>query len=263
METQWQTLKVSERGSVLTAQLHRPEANNTINDQLMSELHLIMQQADKRDDINILVLEGLPEVFCFGADFKGISEQFKGGGAAAQNNFTVKSDYMDNLSRLSQISAVVVAHVRGKVNAGGVGLVSACDLVVADQTAMFSLSELLFGLLPAQVMPFLIRRVGFQKAHRMTLLTQAVDATTAHQWGLIDELADSSKEALRRVLLRCRGLQKPAIKRMKSYMQQMWEISDETKQLAVNTASSLFSDPAILEKISRFVENEELPWQGV
>lgn len=261
MEAQWQTLKVSERGSVLTAQLHRPEANNTINDQLMSELHLIMQQADERDDINVLVLEGLPEVFCFGADFKGISEQFKGG-EAAQTTFTIKSDYMDNLSQLSQISAVVIAHVRGKVNAGGVGLVSACDLVVADQTATFSLSELLFGLLPAQVMPFLIRRVGFQKAHRMTLLTQAVDATTAYQWGLIDELADNSKEALRRVLLRCRGLQKPAVKRMKSYMQQMWEISDETKQYAVNTASSLFTDPDILEKISRFVEKEELPWQG-
>src|SRR5439155_22787849 len=93
----------------------------------------------------------------------------------------------DLLLQLETGSYITLSHVQGKANAGGIDIVAACDIVLADHAAQFSLSELLFGLFPACVLPFLIRRVGFQKAHYMTLMTQPISAQRAHTWGLVDE----------------------------------------------------------------------------
>ena len=81
--------------------------------------------------------------------------------------------------------------------AGGVGLVAACDLAVAGPAATFTLSETLWGLLPAMVMPFLVRRVGPQRAFRLTLSAETIDASEAHRIGMVDELAENPEVKLR------------------------------------------------------------------
>src|SRR5207248_3090020 len=116
---------------------------------------------------------------------------------------------------------VTVAHLRGKTNAGGVGFVAACDIALADATATFSLSELLFGVYPACVMPFLIRRIGFQRAHYLTLMTQPIAVEQAHRWGLVDAYETQSDGLLRKHLLRLRCLSKVAIRRYKGYMTEL------------------------------------------
>lgn len=88
--------------------------------------------------------------------------------------------------RLATGPYVTISHVRGKANAGGLGFVAASDIVLANETAQFSLSELLFGLYPACVLLFLIRRIGFQRAHYFTLMTQPISAKQACEWGLVD-----------------------------------------------------------------------------
>ena len=93
-----------------------------------------------------------------------------------------------------------IAHVRGKANAGGIGFVAACDIVLADSAAVFSLSELLFGLMPACVLPFLVRRIGFAKANAMTLSTQPVGVQVAREWGLVDAFEENSDNLLRKHL---------------------------------------------------------------
>ena len=162
----YETLRVTMDGPICTLQIYRPDANNTINDVLARECRDVLQRV--RDQINVLVVEGLPEVFCFGADFPGIERGLSGGEAKPQDPEILYNVWLE----LATGPFVSVAHVRGKANAGGIGFVAACDIVLADQTAVFSLSELLFGLMPACVLPFLNRRVGFQKAHYMTLMTQ-------------------------------------------------------------------------------------------
>jgi polyketide biosynthesis enoyl-CoA hydratase PksH len=156
---------------------------------------------------------------------------------------------------------VTIAHVRGKANAGGVGFVAASDIVLADETAQFSLSEMLFGLYPACVLPFLIRRIGFQKAHYFTLMTQPISAKQAFEWGLVDAWEPSSEALLRRHLQRLRRLSKPAIARYKSYMGRIGVPVGELKAPAVAANREIFSDPENLRAITRYVEHGVFPWE--
>jgi enoyl-CoA hydratase/carnithine racemase len=87
-----------------------------------------------------------------------------------------------------------IAMVSGSVIAGGVGLVAACDIVLADHRASFSLSEGLYGLLPGAIMPFILQRVSQPRLKYMVFTADTVRGEKAAQWGLVDEY--SSSEAL-------------------------------------------------------------------
>lgn len=250
------TIRVRFDGPVCTLQLHRPEANNTINDRLVAECLEFLTA--NRDAIRVLVLEGLPEVFCFGADFQAIDASLAGGPRQAATPEALYTLW----ELLATGPFVSVAHMRGKANAGGVGFVAACDIVLADQTAVFSLSELLFGLMPAAVLPFLIRRVGFQRAHYMTLMTQPFTVQQAEAWGLVDAWEASSENLLRRHLLRLRRLPKTGIERYKRYMGVLNDSLRARKSDAIAANREVFSDQENLAKISRFVTDGTLPWES-
>ena len=186
----YQTLKISYQDVVQRIQIYRPESNNSINSQLTMELLSAFQAAEAEEVVKVVILEGLPDVFCTGMDFEEVAK-------GKQIDIKASSHaYYNILKQMSQSSKVILSFVRGKVQAGGVGLVAASDLVIADETATFVLSELLFGLLPACVLPFLIRRVGFQKAYRLALTTQAISASEADKWGLIDEYGNNTNQLI-------------------------------------------------------------------
>jgi 3-carboxymethyl-3-hydroxy-acyl-[acp] dehydratase len=151
--------------------------------------------------------------------------------------------------------------VRGKANAGGIGFVAASDIVLADDTAQFSLSELLFGLYPACVLPFLVRRVGFQKANYLTLMTQPISAKLACEWGLVDALEPVSEVLLRRHLQRLRRLSKTAIRRYKTYVSRISVPLQDLRSAAVAANREILSDASNLQAITQYVEQGIFPWE--
>jgi len=237
-------------------QIDRPEANNTINGLLVDECNEVLAVCE--ESATIVVLSGSPEVFCFGADFK----------ALARPSTTRASEHRDDPGllyecwlRMATGPYITISHVRGKANAGGIGFVAASDIVLADDTAQFSLSELLFGLVPACVMPFLIRRIGFQKANYMTLMTRPIAVQQAHAWGLVDAFETESDALLRRHLLRLRRVSKTAIRRYKAYVNGLTTSLRELKVPAVAANLEVFSDADNLEGIVRYVEHGVFPWE--
>ena len=248
----YQTIKVRFQEPVCFLQFYRPEANNTINDRLVEECHDILTLCEEA--ISIVVLEGLPEVFCFGADFQGLHAAAISGNHSEQNPEAIYDLWL----KLATGPYITVSHVRGKANAGGVGFVAASDIVLADQTAQFSLSELLFGLFPACVLPFLIRRIGFQKAHYMSLMTQPVPVQQAQAWGLVDAYDAQSESLLRKHLLRLKHLPKIGIVKYKRYINELNDSILRFKSLAIASNKEVFSDPNNLERIFRFVEKGQL-----
>lgn len=251
----YETIRVRLDGPVCHLQIDRPEADNTINDTLVAECNAVLDACEEA--ATVIVLSGSPEVFCFGADFKGIADAAK----AHKGSDEGPGPLYDLWSRLATGPFVSVAHVRGKANAGGVGFVAACDVVLADETAQFSLSELLFGLYPACVMPFLVRRIGVQKAHYMTLMTQPVSARQACEWGLVDACEAQSEPLLRRHLQRMRRLSKRAVREYKRYMGGIGQPLQAQKAPAVAANVGMFSDPANLRAIIDYVENGVFPWE--
>lgn len=251
----YQTIKVRFQEPVCFLQFHRPDANNTINERLIEECYQVLALCE--ESITVVVLEGLPEVFCFGADFQEIHTKMASGQWIEQS----PEPLYDLWLKLATGSYITVSHVRGKANAGGMGFVAASDIVLADQTSQFSLSELLFGLFPACVLPFLIRRIGFQKAHYMSLMTQPISVQQAQTWGLVDAYEAQSESLLRKHLLRLRRLSKIGILRYKRYISELNDSILKVKSLALTANREVFSDPGNLERIFRFVEKGQFPWQ--
>lgn len=243
-------LRVQVQGPACFIRLERPETRNAIDARLLDEF---AQALDAHAACRIVVLEGGEDDFCFGADLREV---------AGHGEDAVDPERLYALwQRLAFGPQVSIAHVRGQANAGGVGFAAACDLVIAGPGASFGLSELLFDLLPACVMPFLIRRVGLQRAHRMALTTQAVDAAEALQWGLVDVLEEQSEAALRRQLVRLRRLSPKAIAAHKRFLVEADAVVSALRDQAIAANRAVFSDPQTRSAIARYVETGLLPWE--
>jgi len=251
----YETIKVQFQESICFLQIDRPEASNTIDSQLIAECNDVLSACE--ESATVVVLSGSPEVFCIGADFKAIASASQ----ANPDQDDSPGALYDLWLRLATGPYVTISHVRGKANAGGVGFVAASDIVLADETAQFSLSELLFGLYPACVLPFLIRRIGFQKTHYLTLMTQPISARQACEWGLADACEPRSEALLRRHLQRLRRLSKIAIRRYKTYMSRIGVPLQDLKSPAVAANREIFSDAGNLQAITRYVEHGVFPWE--
>ncbi len=235
-------------------QFHRPAANNAINDRLIAETSQALDALERTS--KVVVLEGLPDVFCAGADFAEI-----GAGVAAGRAAQAPGPLYDLWHRLATAPFVSVAHVRGRANAGGIGFVAACDIVLSDEKATYSLSELLFGLMPACVMPFLVRRVGFARANFFTLSTQPATARQALEWGLVDACEAGSENLLRKQLLRLRRFNKDAVARYKRYVGELDGSLRAARDKALAANLDVFSDTDNLRKIARYVQTGKFPWE--
>lgn len=250
----YHTLRVRYEEQVCYIQFYRPKANNTINYMMVLELSEVLKECD--NSASIVILEGLSDVFCFGADFQEIHDDI----ANHTESVTDPKFLYELWLKLVTGPYITIAHVRGKANAGGVGFVAACDIVLADCTASFCLSELLFGLYPACVLPFLFQRIGYQRAKYMTLMTLPIGVETAYEWGLVDVYEENSESLLRKHLLRLKRLQKSAIMQYKSYISQLRTNLYKEKEMAVQANVDMFENRQIREWIYQFKEYGKFPW---
>jgi polyketide biosynthesis enoyl-CoA hydratase PksH len=252
----WRNLTVQFDDGICRIRIDRPDTGNAIDARLVDEMDSVLDEYEA--STRIVVIEGLPDKFCVGADFMQLDARLTTGDSLKAPDPAPLYDFW---TRLATGPYVSIAHVQGRANAGGVGFAAACDVVVAAQTSSFSLSELLFGLMPACVLPFLIRRVGFARAHYMTLTTQPIGAAQAREWGLVDVCGADSRDLLRRDLLRLRHLKKDAITRYKRYMASLDDSLAMSRAPAVAANLEVFGDADNLQGISRYVNAGKLPWE--
>ena len=253
--TRFETLDIESRDGVCTVRMQRPGANNAIDSRLVQEFASVVAQCENASHppVTILVLAGSPTVFCSGGDFEAIAGSVEPADPAP---------LYDLWLRLATGPFVTVSLVRGRVNAGGMGFVAASDIVLTDRSAAFSLSELLFELFPACVLPFLIRKVGSQRAHYLTLMTRSFGAEEALAWGLVDAVEDDVEALLRKHLVRLRRLSKPAIARYKRYFADLTTTTLERSEEAALAANrDMFGRPEVQRNIRRYVTESKFPWE--
>lgn len=253
--SRYRSIRLRDDGEVCVISMDRPEAGNTINRLLIDEMRLAVSGTKAR----ILVLEGSPEVFCQGADFADMQLRPQGMDVAGADDPRPMYELWQSLATGPFVS---VAHVRGKVAAGGVGFVAACDVVLSDETATYGLSEMLFGLMPACVLPFLVERIGFARANYMTLNTQAIGARQALEWGLVDAVEANSEVLVRKHLVRFKRLGRPAIVRYKRHASSLRPMLETLKAGAICANVEVFSDAANRANIARYVSQGRFPWEA-
>lgn len=246
-------------GRTLRVLLARPAERNRLNAALIEALHAALDRVEADGELRLLHLAAEGPCFCDGMDF---AEALGSGHASREAALRPIERFFDLLLRLTRAPVIVCAEVEGRVNAGGVGLVAACDVALAGSRARFSLSEILFGLLPATIAPFLIRRTGFQAAYRLALTAQLVTAAQAAGLGLVDEVADPPAEAVRRLRLRAERLSREAVIRTKAHFQILAPVDlAAARGPAVEAIARLVTDPEVLGGIRAFTEEGAPPWR--
>ena len=134
-------------------------------------------------------------------------------------------------------------------------------LVIAGPQASFQLSEVIFGLLPATVAPFIVRRCGMQAAFRLSLTAQRINAARAAEIGLVDEVADNPADALRQFMIRAARVEPDCVADLKGLFRDMWIINEDTRRIAVDAITRRILQPGTADKIRSFVQDARPPWQ--
>ncbi|HEY8358150.1 MAG TPA: enoyl-CoA hydratase/isomerase family protein [Ramlibacter sp.] len=183
-------LELSFGAGVATVTLNRPEVRNAFNDEVITEMTAVFLELAKRDEVRCVVVAGNGPAFCAGADLNWMKRV---AGYTHEENVEDAMGLARMLEGLYRFPKPTVARVHGDVYAGGVGLVAACDIVVAVDTAQFCLSEVKLGLIPATISPYVIRAMGARAAHRYFLTAERFAAAEAHRIGLVHEVATAAE----------------------------------------------------------------------
>ena len=229
-----------------------------------SSVHEFAQAIDaamQDDTAGAIVLQGTRETFCRGLDFDEIADTGNIAGAPTR----AIEDYCRCLRALRFSDKPTVAIVQGASLGGGVGLVAACDVVIATENATFALPEVLFGFAPAMVLPFLLERVPRRTARIWALTAATRTAKEALSEGLVDVVTSEAElqSELRRWLKLLRRGQRSGVKTIKHLCSTMPSL-DQSAGLDMGHQSTLAAlrDPDVLAAITRFKTEGILPWEA-
>jgi len=189
-EASYQYIELQITGQIARINLNRPDRHNALILEMIAELDHALDQISEREDLLFVLLSGNGRSFCAGADlnwFYGADEKDPGENASRYKQLA------DLLLKLYQLPLVTIACARGNVFGGGIGLMAACDFVLAEVNTRFMFSEVKLGLLPATILPFVAKRLSIQNLRKWILIGDLFLASEAHQAGLIDYLYDDGK----------------------------------------------------------------------
>jgi len=194
------TLLLEPHNGVLHITLNRPECRNAMSLEMVHELRSVVAQLD--DQVRAVVLSGAGGHFCAGADVKDLV-------SAGDQLQALNRAFGTLLQEVEAVSQVVIVVLQGAVLGGGLGLACVSDIAIADHQAQFGLPETSLGLLPAQIAPFVVKRIGLTQARRLAMTAARFDGQEAERLGLVhfterdpQALAERLDEVLGQVL-RC------------------------------------------------------------
>jgi methylglutaconyl-CoA hydratase len=176
-------VEIDARG-VARLTLNRPELHNAFDDALIAELTEALDALTADPAVRVLVLTGAGTSFSAGADLNWMRRMAS---YSHDENVADAMALATMLHRLNEFPKPTVARINGSAFAGGVGLISCCDVAIAAEDAIFAVSEVRFGLVPGTIGPYLVAAIGPRAARRFFLTAERIPADEARRIGLIHE----------------------------------------------------------------------------
>lgn len=184
-------LLVERREGVAEIILNRPDKRNALSAGLVEELRDVLSEMRRDDAVRVVVLRGNGKAFCAGADLAYLQQLAE---FSVLENMADSRLLQETLHSLYTFPRPVVAKVHGPAIAGGCGLATVCDFVVAGrERAVFGYSEVKIGFIPAIVMVYLVRKIGDTQARRLLLSAEQISAGEAHRLGLATHVVDDEQ----------------------------------------------------------------------
>lgn len=171
--------------------LNRPDVHNAFNDQMMTEIIAAFEELGRDAKIRTITLAGEGKSFCAGADVNWMRRMVD---YTFDENVADATLLAKMLTTIRECPKPVIARIHGAAFGGGVGLTAACDIAVAVEQAVFCLSEVKLGIVPAVISPFVMEKMGLGAMRRYALTAERFDAREAHRLGLISHVAATVEE---------------------------------------------------------------------
>ena len=169
-------------GAVEYLTLNRPDVRNAFNEEVIGELTQWAQAAARDSTLRAVVLKGAGPVFSAGADANWMSKMV---GYSREENLADAMRMADMFLALDTLPAAVIGRVHGAALGGGAGLAAICDIVVADEAAIFGFTETKLGILPAVISPYVLPKIGPSVARELFLTGMRFSAARAREIGLV------------------------------------------------------------------------------
>lgn len=252
-------LKEAKNG-VLTVVLNRPQVRNAMSLALLESLVGTLDDAEKTDPVRVIVIRGSDGNFSAGADIKDMA-------AARASDDPPKAirqlseAFGQMVARFAKTPKTVITALEGAVMGGGFGLACASDVAIASHTVRFALPEATLGLIPAQIAPVLLERIGYSQAKRLTVTGARIHAEEAMAIGLVHAVTQDMDAALAQATeeaLRCAPLAVANSKKL------LWDARFRHSDAMVDHAADLFVDAVLgeegIEGTRAFVEKRQAKW---
>lgn len=193
---------------VLTITLNRPHTRNAMNSGLVTEIMAVVESVRDDRSVRAIVFRGAAGNFCSGGDISGMKLEQMDEAAAAEATWAFNRVFGRMVTAVNHAPQIIVAVLEGAVMGGGFGLACVSDIAIADERAMFSMPETGLGIIPAQIAPFVVARIGLTQARRLALLGERIGGEEAVRLGIAHTLTRSTDELeqeLERVTTRIRS----------------------------------------------------------
>ena len=184
------SIQLERQGSILTLWLNRPESRNAMSLNMVNAIQQVFAHIAEDTSIRAVILRGKGGHFCAGGDIKDMAalrvEAANVGSLQPYVDFNRRFGAM--IEQVDQAPQTVVAILEGAVLGGGFGLACVSDVAISRDNAQFGLPETGLGVLPAQIAPFVVKRIGLTQARRLALLGSRFNGETAQKLGVIHEV---------------------------------------------------------------------------
>ena len=256
MTVETEAVIYSADGAIGRITLNRPEKRNALNDAMIDGLTAAMGTAEANEAIRVVLITGAGPDFCSGADLSALQ---KISAASLTDNVEDAGSLMDLFLVIRRARVPVIAAVRGRALAGGCGLATACDLVLASASGRFGYPEVKIGFVPAMVMAILRRNVSEKRAFEMITRGVAITALEAKQIGLInqvfaDETFEQETEAYARSFEKVSASAVALTKQLLYQMDGMTFVESLHSGLDINVIARMTED--CKKGIARFMQKE-------
>ncbi len=245
-----------------TVTLNRPEVHNALNGELIHELTVALKSLGKNNDVRMMVLAAEGKSFSAGADLAWMRQMAD---ASEQENYQDAMQLAQLLQVLDGLPKPTIARIHGAVYGGAIGLVACCDIAIASERAIFSLSEAKLGLVPAVISPYVIRAIGGRAARRYFQSAERFDAAQARRIGLIHEVvaADKLDESLSGLIdhLQAAGPDAQAAAKQLIHEVDGARIDNELMQTTAQMNARMRKTQEGQEGISAFLGKRKPTWQ--
>jgi len=261
MNKKYKTIEF-ETGKVAAIRLNRPEVHNAMNDVMIAELTETFNSFSKINDVRVVVFRGNGKSFCAGADLNYMKSI---AGFGFEENMKDGKKLAALFKAIYDCPVPTIALVHGAAFGGANGLLSACDIVIAEESTTFAFSEVKLGIAPATIAPFVIKRIGEFGAKELMMTGKRFKGAEAKKWHLVNHSVkkDMLEETLQNVIKQLLSSAPGAVKETKKLIGEVVDaggISEKLIDSTVKKIAELRASDEGQEGMASFLEKRKPFW---